>query len=198
MPDKPRRAPALATLTLALALVPAAAFSQPPPPKSPASPKEVLLTTVELTKKGDWAGFAKVMHPEALADLRRMFRPLVEAGTQEVGKPFFGIESLKEFDALSDQAMFERFMTSLSQLPGVAEALGNAEVSVIGTLEEGPDLAHVVYRGTARIEGLTVSQTAVTTLRRSNGEWRALLNGSIEGMAQRLGALVRAGDEGED
>lgn len=189
---------ALTAIWIALLLLPALGLAQAPPPpqaaKAAASPQEVLLTTVELTKKGDWAGFAKIMHPEALADLRRMFRPLVEAGTEEVGKPFFGIESIKEFDALSDPAMFERFMGNLVKFPGVAEALGSAEVSVIGTVEEGPDLAHVVYRGTARSEGVTVSKTNVTTLRRANGEWKALLNGSIEGMAARLSAVVGAAE----
>jgi hypothetical protein len=193
--EAPMTKRALTAIWIALLLLPAVGLAQAPEAKpAPATPQEVLLTTVELTKKGDWAGFARIMHPEALADLRRMFRPLVEAGTEQIGKPFFGIESIKEFDALSDPALFERFMSNLTKLPGVAEALGSAEASVIGTVEEAPDLAHVVYRGIAKAEGVTVSKTNVITLRRANGEWKALLNGSIEGMAARLAAVVGAED----
>jgi hypothetical protein len=160
-----------------------------------ASPEALAKAASEATKKGDWAAFARLMHPEALAELKRMFRPIlaVEAAGP-VRSTFFGIEKVEQFDALDDVAVFERLMTNLAKnVPGMAEAMASSEIFVVGSLPEGDQLAHVVYHAGAKAEGLVVSKTSVMTFRRYQGEWRALLSGNIEGLAKRLSQMAQAG-----
>ncbi len=177
-------------LCLALALIAAGARAAQESP----SPEALAKTAAELTRKGDWAGFARMMHPEALAELTRIFRPIVAAeGAGPMRSAFFGVESLEQFDALTDAGVFERLMTNLAKnVPAVAEAMSTSEIFVVGSLPEEDQLVHVVYHGGAKAEGLIFSKTSVMTFRRYNGEWRALLSGNVEGLAARLRQLTQA------
>jgi len=159
------------------------------------APDAVARRAAEATARADWKAFAELMHPAALADFRRMFREIVAIdGAAELRKSFFGIETLAEYDALTDAGTFEALMKGLAaNVPGMAEALGSLSMEVVGVLPEGEELAHVVYRTGASIEDLTISKTAVMTLRRHDGQWRMLLNGAIEGLAERLAMVVGAG-----
>lgn len=158
------------------------------------APEAVAKRAAEATARADWKAFAELMHPAALTDFRRMFREIVALdGSEELRKSFFGVETVAEFDALTDSGTFEALMKGLAaNVPGVAEALGSMSMEVVGVLPEGEELAHVVYRTGASIENLTMSKTAVMTLRRHEGQWRMLLNGAIEGLAQRLAMVAGA------
>ena len=157
------------------------------------SPEALARGAAEMMKKGDWAGFARMMHPEALAELKRIFRPLVAAeGAGPMRSAFFGTEKIEQFDALDDAAVFERLMANLAKnVPGVAEAMASSEMFIVGSLPEGDQLVHVVYHSGAKAEGMIFSKTSVMTFRRYQGEWRALLAGNIEGLAARLGQMAR-------
>jgi hypothetical protein len=159
------------------------------------APDAVARRAAEATARADWKAFAELMHPAALADFRRMFREIVAIdGAAELRKSFFGIDTLAEYDALTDAGTFEALMKGLAtNVPGMAEALGSLSMEVVGVLPEGEELAHVVYRTGASIENLTISKTAVMTLRRHDGQWRMLLNGAIEGLAERLAMVAGAG-----
>lgn len=175
-------------LSLLLLALPMAAQDLKPP-------ESLAKAAAEATKKGDWAAFARLMHPEALAELKRMFRPIIAAeGASAMRAAFFGTEKVEQFDALDDVAVFERLMTNLAKnVPGMAEAMASSEMYIVGSLPEGDQLVHVVYHAGAKTEGMIFSKTSVMTFRRYQGEWRALLSGSIEGLAARLGQMARAG-----
>ena len=109
------------------------------------------------------------------------------------GDAFFGIDDTKSYDALSDSACFVALMTNLTEhMPAFAEVMKSAEFHVIGTLPEGNDLAHIVYRTEAKAEELAITRTSVLSLRRHGNEWRMLLTGSIEGLAARLSQMSGA------
>ena len=158
-----------------------------------ASPEMLARAAAEATKKGDWAAFSRLMHPEALAELKRIFRPIVAAeGAGPMRSAFFGTEKIEQFDALDDVAVFERLMTNMvKNVPGMAEAMASSEMFIVGSLPEGDQLVHVVYHSGAKAEGMIFSKTSVMTFRRYQGEWRALLAGNIEGLAARLGQMAR-------
>ncbi len=159
------------------------------------SPEAVAKRGIDAARTSDWPGYTAVMHPEALAALKEMFRPIVaiEAGG-EFRKMFFGVETTEQFEALTDAGAFEALMKSLStNVPGFAEAMASAQFEPIGTLPEGAELVHLVYRTDAATQGLKISKTSVLTLRRYEGQWRMLLSGSIEGIAQRLAAMTGEG-----
>ena len=162
-------------------------------PASPAaSPEAVVKQMFSVSREADWPGYVKLMHPEALAEFKKMFREIVatEVG-KELGTLFFDTKSADEYDAVESAVLFERFMKNLSvKVPQFGEALKTAEGSVVGSVPEGADLVHVVYRSSASAEGIAISRVNAVTLRKHQGEWRLLLTGNIEGIAARLGQLA--------
>jgi hypothetical protein len=176
---------ALAFALAALSLFPSIARSEPRPAEAVAS------AAMESTRRGDWAGFAHSMHPEALTRAKELFRPVVAADESgRAGRLFFGVSTVKQYDAMSDSSAFRALMEHLvKNLPAFAEAMKTADFKILGKVDEGGNLVHVVYRADASAEDLTVTRTSVMSLRKYHGEWRLLLTGNIEGLAARLSQM---------
>lgn len=152
-----------------------------------ATPEEVAREMLALTRAGDWTGYAKLLHPEALVAFQRMFREVVAGDpSHEAGKQLFGVADLAAFDALPANDVFQRLMATLTKIPQFAAALASADGVVVGSVTEGADLVHVVFRLSASADSMTFSRVSAMTLRRSEGQWRALLSGNIEGIAAAL------------
>lgn len=139
-------------------------------------------------RANDWGRSAHYMHPEALAQFRRLFVPIVDLDTSgQSRQQLFGVASGAELTALSDSALFTRFFTSLvSRAPGLGAALGAAEVQPLGHVTEAPDLAHVVFRMRSTVEGVPVSRVQSMSLRKRGPGWGVLLTADIEGLAAAL------------
>ena len=158
-----------------------------------ATPEEVARQMLTLTRAGDWPGYAKLLHPEALVALQRMFHDVVAGdASHEAGKQLFGVADLAAFDALPASEVFQRMMATLTKIPQFAAALASAEGVIVGSVAEGSDLVHVVFRLSASAESLTFSRVSAMTLRKFDGQWRALLSGNIEGIAAALAARAPA------
>jgi hypothetical protein len=158
-----------------------------PAQTSEVSPETVAERYTAATRAGNWLGAAQLMHPEALSQLKQVFAPLVEVAPQEVGVSFFNVRSKKEYDQLSNVTVFERLMRNFSkQSPETAIALSASDTKIIGHVKEKPDLAHIVYRINTKVGDVSVSKTAVMTLKKDGESWRTLLTGNIEGLAAVL------------
>lgn len=151
------------------------------------TPQAVAARYSAAMRASDWATVAQLSHPEALKQLKEMFGPLVAAEPAKFGAVFFNVRSKEEYDQLSGITVLERLMRSLSkQVPEFAAAVEASEMKIVGHVKEEPDLAHVVYRMNTKVGDLSVSKTAVMTLKREGESWRALLSGSLEGLAAVL------------
>ena len=152
------------------------------------SPKAVAERLSATLKKGDWEGYAQLMHPDALIRFRNMFAPLAELpDAQEALSALFGVEGPEQFRKLTDREVFTRLMANLEEsVPGFGEAVRNLEMTVVGQVPEGKELMHVVYRSDTAVDKLTVSSTNVLTLRSTPQGWRVLLTANIEGLAEQL------------
>jgi len=155
------------------------------------SPEAVASAAMESAKRGDWAAYTHSMHPGALARAKELFRPLVAGDTEaRLGKMFFGVAGVTQYDAMSDSTTFQALMEHLTRnLPAFAEAMKTAEFKIVGTVPEGDDVVHVVYRADASVDDLAITRTSVMSLRKQGGEWRLLLTGNIEGLASRLSQM---------
>jgi hypothetical protein len=165
------------------------------PPLAPAialaeaqSPEDVAKVGLDLVSKRDWPAYTHLMHPEALRSMRKMFRPIVAADSKgEATQGLFSVANLTSYDAASDSALFCSLMINLMKIaPTMAEVVKNAEYTVIGTVSEGKDLAHVVYRVHTAAEDVTMTKVSAITLRRQGETWRFLLSGNIEGLVSAL------------
>jgi hypothetical protein len=140
------------------------------------------------------AAVAKLMHPDALAELRDLLDPLFQSTLPEADdfrQRFLGVRTVTEAQALSDTTVFLNFLGSLAdQLPVFGAALRGASMETLGHVTEGADTAHVVYRVTVEIEDLTVRRITVLSLRRHGETWRGLLTGDYSELAAVLRATL--------
>ena len=143
---------------------------------------------LDAMRTGDWTAMAQLMHPNALRDLRAFLEPALRAPSgEEFRAQFLGLTSADEALALSDTAVFARFVQFFTeQNPTVAQALATAEIEVVGHVPEGADTVHVVYRMRMTVMGTPVSRMDVFSLARSGGTWRGLLKGDMSAMANAL------------
>jgi len=153
------------------------------------TPEAVAQAYANAIKASDWAGAARVMHPDALKQLRGIFAPLVSGpAAAEVGGGLFGVATAAEFASLSDTVMFATFLRNMmAQAPAVATAIAGATITSIGHVNGGADTVFVVNRTEMSMEGVGVTQFEVLPFALYHGEWRALLKADLTNM----GAMLR-------
>ena len=108
---------------------PAAAQPQPSAGKpSAGSPEAFAERYVQALREERWGDAAAMMHPEALAELRAMFAPIVthpEGG--QVGREVFGLSDPAAFASTSDTALFAGFLRTVTgESPEFVAVMKNA------------------------------------------------------------------------
>jgi hypothetical protein len=199
---------ALAVLLSALSLAPAVAQGASPPAApaaaSPETPEQVAQRAVELARSGEWEGFARLMHPHDLGELKKLFREILVIDTSgQFASGLFGIENLEAYDKLDGAQVLANLMRTMTQMaPDMAEAMGSLDSETLGSVPEGPDVVHLVQRSKVTMGALTVKKMEVTSLKKHEGKWLMLAKGELQGMAEALKAAAQqqaaaAASEGE-
>jgi len=172
---------ALITAIVVLAVVPATAQQEPP--------EDVAMQYLALMRERDWAGIARLTHPDAMAELRYLLDPLFTSTRPEADDfrlQLLGIRTATEAQALSDTTAFINFLEAMGErVPAIDDVLRRAVVEPIGHLMRG-DTAFVVYRSTITVETMPVSTLAVLPLLRAGATWRGLLTGDFSSLATAL------------
>ncbi|MFN8547832.1 MAG: hypothetical protein U0527_07675 [Candidatus Eisenbacteria bacterium] len=184
---RPSRLSAIALVFLLL-LPLAAASLTPRPARAADTPEQVVTRYIAATRALKWDEIADMMHPTALDEFKDMMRPIVEIdSTGEATQLLFQVNGLAAYDALAPRDAFARLMRTMTQQnPMIAEALTDANGTVIGHVAEAPDLMHVIYRMGRTSGALKGTKIEVVTLKRDGAAWRPLLAGNIEGLAEAL------------
>lgn len=191
----------LFSLLLLLSL--SGAFAQtakPAPAPAPAAPsaESVVQSYLETLKSGDFQKSAELMHPEALEKFRSLLIPLVEAAAdakaEESLLPLFkGVSDVAALKKLSPAGFFAAFFNGIAEVnPMIKDALASGNMTVLGSVPEG-DVLHVVCRTSVKVEELSIAKMEVMSLKRHEGNWRVLLSGEMEGLAQALSKSMAGG-----
>lgn len=169
-----------AFLIFALAV---SAFSQ-----TPESPEAVAKAYFAAMQAGNWDKCADLMHAEALSSMKRTFGTIIKADESgEAAKVMFGLKNKAEFEQLGGAAIFERLMNFITgAVPDMKTALASSTTMVLGKVNEGVDLTHVVYRTQIKMSGVEVSEVELISLKKSGATWRALLTSDMEEMVNKI------------
>ncbi len=162
------------------------------------TPESVAKAYFAAIQAGDWEKCASLMHPDALASMKRIFGAIIRADKSgEAAKMVFKLKSNAEYDQLSETAVFERLWNFiLSASPDAKTALAASTNTVLGQVTERSDLVHVVYRTQIKIAGSETTQVDLISFRRQGGAWRALLTSDMEEMFAKLAeGLASASEE---
>jgi hypothetical protein len=152
------------------------------------SPESVAKAYFAATREGNWAKLASLMHPDELASIKSMFAAVINADkTGDAAKTVFKLKSGAEYQQLSDAAVFERvldFITSVA--PDMKADLAASTTSILGKVDESPDLAHIVYRTQLKTQGEEVNEVELISFKKNGGNWRAFLTAEMEDMLVRF------------
>src|SRR5262245_18550101 len=162
------------------------------------TPEAVAKAFVAATQTADWAKAASFMHPDSLAQFKKLFEPMFvnEKAARAAGE-LFGIKSRAEFDQISGAQLFEKLMGWIAGLiPGFSNLMDKASLDIIGHIAETPELVHLLYRTRASLDDMqlkeapdifknvTFTKLEVMTLKRHENTWRLTLSDEVDSMMQ--------------
>lgn len=157
----------LLALGLWASAVPASAFAQSPP-------EQVADEFQRGFQSMAWAGLAQRVHPGALAYIRLAVRIVLDTDSTGWALEHLlgGIPDRAAYERLDDEEVFRRIMAGVqAQSPGLLSSLVSRRSHVLGTVMEGGDTAHVVYRIVSLVQGAE-PEVKVMTLLRTNAGWK--------------------------
>jgi hypothetical protein len=168
------------------------ASAQRPLPQAPDSLAAEFQTAIRVAA---WSAAARRMHPEALERIRQRIEVLVEADTTgKVIAGIFGDMSEAEYQELASTEVFVALMEAISRhMFGLLYYLTIEEIEVLGTVEEPPELAHVVYRSSPQLSG-AVPEVRVMTLKRTEEGWRVLKSPELETIREAARGFIMRPD----
>lgn len=171
-----------------LALVPGSLRAQ-------ATPEAAAEQYIAAMKSGDWSRTAVLMHPAALSELKGFFAVMAAADSSgQVLQPIFRVPNATEFDALPPAEVYSRLLRTVTAgNPALRDAMQGVRAEILGSVAEGPETAHVVYRMHMEVDGVPMARMDVLSFRRSGDRWMALLTGDLRAMAESLSRALRTG-----
>ena len=161
---------------------------------------EVATKAHDAFRQTDWKTYASWMHPEALRRFESILRPAFDVMIQvdSAGNPpeefkfYDSTIKTEEFLSMRPQEFFAFSMGEITKaVPGLGEALRGSSIEVIGEIQEGDSLVHVVVRTSAEAMGVGMTEVSVLTTRQSEGQYRLMLSGQIEGLATAVARSMR-------
>jgi hypothetical protein len=158
------------------------------------TPQEIAAAVMEATQEARFADFAKLMHPEALAEFRNNVMPIFNAVRQRSSgdssqflQMFGGVASWEALDELSDSELFANvYSGAMTVNPQYAQMVQNATMDILGTVAEGQDTVHVLSRLTMNAQGNTMHTMEVTSVEQFESHWRCLLTPQMQNIAAML------------
>ena len=164
-------------------------------PAAAQSPDDDAITVagsyVDAMRTSDFDGMATLMHPESLAELREIFAPVLASNAGPDIISAIGLPPPEELSSMSDNEFFAAFMRGIVTGDStMVEALRQAQADLLGSVPEGADTVHVVYRMRMKVEEVEVSEMGVLSLARWENTWRGLLAGDLAGLAAMFQGIV--------
>jgi hypothetical protein len=183
----------------------ATAFSAEPP-------EEVAHTYIRAMADARMNVVADQMHPSALERFKGIMTDVADAiaAAPADRKPpikminaLFGDEGPGIVKELSPRDVFVRFMSNLTTfVPQIRAMHAGSEYEVIGHVDEGGNIAHVVFRATLVQGGREMTKMSVLSLKRDGEHWKVLLTDDLEnlvsGLGKRLASPPAAAPAGAD
>ena len=152
------------------------------------TPESVAKAYFAAMQSADWAKCASLMHREALASMKRTFAEVINADkTGDAAKTIFKLKSAAEYSQLGETAVFERLMDFITNVaPDMKTALASSTNTILGRVDEGADLAHIVFRSRTKVAGEELNEVDLISFKKQDSTWRALLTSDMEDMINRF------------
>ena len=163
---------------------------------------EVAKDAHDAYRSTDWATYASWLHPDGLSRYESILRPMVEStiqvdSTGQVAEEFQWLgtpANTQEFMNMSPSEFFSFSMSEImTAIPALKQAMGSATIDILGEMNEGDTLVHVIVRTSAEAMGLGMSEVSVLTTKKYEDAYRLMLPGQIEGLITAIAQNMQAG-----
>lgn len=153
-----------------------------------ASPEDVAQLTLRAMIRGDYLAVARRTDPAELQRTRAAFEPLLRADSGNyIAQRLFRLETTEQLRQLSDAEFTAGLMRFQLGLRGAQEYFAVVQgVDVAGTVRQGLDTAHVVYRWQVPPDSAPVRSYQVETLVRCATGWCRQMAGDYSGLIRLL------------
>ena len=151
-------------------------------------PEDVARLTLRAMIRGDYLAIARRTDPAELQRTRAAFEPLIRTDSSHyIAQRLFRLETTDQLRALSDAEFTAGLMRFQLGLRGAREYFAVVQgVDVAGTVRQGPDTAHVVYRWQFPPDSAPLRSYQVETLVRCATGWCRQMAGDYAGLIQLL------------
>src|SRR5262249_54217793 len=148
------------------------------------TPESVAKAYFAAQQAGDWAKCASFMHADALASMKRKFGSVISADkTGQAAKSIFGLKSGAEYAQLSEAVIYERLMSFITNsVPEMKAVMSASTNSVLGKVDESPELTHIVFRTQVKLAGAEMNEVDLISFKKQGETWRALFTSDMEEM----------------
>ena len=155
---------------------------------APEQTAELYLRSVRAIR---WSALAQFLHEDALDRFRLIVTQISDPDASgEIRSYLVQTDSLGLLALASDEVFARSIGVVIDDMPGLMHALYDRDDEVIGAVTERADVAHVVYRTTARISG-AVPEVKVMQLGRTDAGWRVSWSDELEVLQEALRGVGR-------
>ena len=140
---------------------------------------------------------ADEMHPAALERFKGVLVGIAEAivaapaerkPSPKIVSALFGEAGVEAVKTTPARDVFVQFMSNLTTfLPQIREMSAGTEHEIIGHVDEGGNVTHVVFRATLKKGSTELTKMDVLSLKRDGEDWKVLLTDDMESLIFNLG-----------
>ncbi len=162
-----------------------------------APPEEVAHTYIRAFAELRLYAVADTLHPAALEKFKGLLVTIADAlEAAPVGRKappkmlsaLFGEEGPQAVKTRPAREAFVRFMSNLTTfVPQLREMTAGSEYQIIGHVDEGGNVTHVVFRATLRRGAAEVTKMEVLSLKLDGTAWKVLLTDDLESLIRGFG-----------
>ena len=158
------------------------------------TPEESARAYFTALKSAGMGAVADFTHPAELQRFKAMVLPIyqaeAQAGQGELRKLTFGAEAtLAQVESAEPAAFMRGFMNIIANRAG-AVGLQFESIEVLGSVAEG-ETVHVLTRMRMAASPVTITKLEVVSMKKLGDDWKLMLSGQFEGMAQALSGRMK-------
>ncbi len=163
-------------------------------PKSQATPSAVAREAFASLKRNDIPAFVALMHPAEFARFKEFATDVfkfndTDGQTRQIRGLFAPYDSEESAAAANGSDLLAAFLKNMfTANPGFQEILSNAELEILGEIEEAPDKVHVITR-------TVLPRPSPTSCQKHDGRWYQLLNAETMRMMTAFRQLEYIGNQ---
>lgn len=165
------------------------------------TPEWVIQQNYTAMKNKDWNAIAEYSHSEDCDKIKTAFVEVFKdsSNAKLLKEVFPSVSNVDSFVQISSRDIYRLYMKfALDNESDVVKTMQKSDYKVIGHVNEGDSLAHVVVRMDISYLGRSISTVGVLTLKREESKWKIISESDVKTNVNRFIEFMKAKSESND